>query len=423
MRTISSGRGNSTVPLISLLAFLAISLTVNLPGLAIAPVEGKLDQVFGHVSDLQIQLLQVLPNVVVIPFIILSGKIANAKNQLWVLAIGLIIYALAGIVYLFADTINELILLGCFLGMGCGLVIPLAASLISQYFWHKEKVRFLGMKSGISNGAVIFGTIFVGWMAGISWHLAFLVYLVPLIPLVMIPFMRHSFIMNHGTREKSLKEPDTDVTQALPAKVVKPTVKTFAGLVMLYISMTYASIAFSYYLPFTMQHYGFNSDEVGICTAMFYIGAALSGFALTPIIRVLKRPSVFIAMAVLAGGLFLTAFFHSYASYIAAILLTGLGYGVIQPVIYNKTTEIAPSREASTKYFSYLLAGNYIGISITPFLIDFVAKIFHTTPNLNFSYIANGVFVAAYLIIAFLFFRKSYIFDAVPSPEADRKKR
>lgn len=421
MRTVSSGRGNATVPLISLIAFLSISLTVNLPGLAIAPVEGKLDQVFGHVSDLQIQLLQVLPNVVVIPFIILAGKIANAKNQLWVLASGLIIYALAGAVYLFADTINELILLGCFLGMGCGLVIPLAASLISQYFSQKEKARFLGMKSGISNGAVIFGTVFVGWMAAISWHMAFLVYLVPLIPLALLPFMGHDFIARHATGQTAFRRPEADITQHLPANVRKPGMKTFAGLIFLYIAMTYAAIAFSYYLPFTMQHYGFDSGEVGICTSMFYIGAAVAGFALTPIIRVLGRPAVLISMAVVAIGLFATAFFHSFASYVVAILITGLGYGVIQPVVYNKTAEIAPSREASTKYFSYLLAGNYIGISITPFLIDFIAKIFHTTPNLNFAYISNGVFVAAYLAVALLFFRKSYIFDATPKHAEDNK--
>jgi len=68
MKYIDSGCGK--MPFISLVAILSISLTVNLPGLAISPIMGKLNEVFKHVSELEIQLLTVLPNLVTIPFIL-----------------------------------------------------------------------------------------------------------------------------------------------------------------------------------------------------------------------------------------------------------------------------------------------------------------------------------------------------------------
>jgi MFS family permease len=172
MKYVDSGCGK--MPLISLIAILSISLTVNLPGLAISPIMGKLDQVFSHVTELEIQLLTVLPNLVTIPFILCSGKICTPKNQIFILGIGLGLYALTGVLYFFADSMVELILLSCLLGVGCGLVIPLAASLISQYFVGKARTKQLGMKSSLSNFTVIFATLFVGWVAAISWHLSFI---------------------------------------------------------------------------------------------------------------------------------------------------------------------------------------------------------------------------------------------------------
>lgn len=87
MKYVDSGYGK--IPLLSLIAILSISLTVNLPGLAISPIMGKLDHVFNHVTELEIQLLTVLPNLVTIPFILCSGKICTPKNQMYILGMGL----------------------------------------------------------------------------------------------------------------------------------------------------------------------------------------------------------------------------------------------------------------------------------------------------------------------------------------------
>lgn len=84
---------------------------------------------------------------------------------MWILGIGLVIYAATGILYFFAKTMTELIVLSCLLGVGCGLIIQLAASLISEYTVGKARTKALGMKSGVSNFMVIFATLFVGWVA------------------------------------------------------------------------------------------------------------------------------------------------------------------------------------------------------------------------------------------------------------------
>lgn len=424
MKYVNSGEGK--LPLISMLAILSISLIVNLPGLAISPIQGKLVEVFPHATSLQIQLLEVLPNFVVIPFILLAGKICNRRNQIAVLAAGLGIFALTGILYLLADTLTELILLGCVLGVGCGLVIPLAASLISQYFAGAERAKALGWKSGLSNVTVIFATIFVGWMAEFSWHLSFLVYLLPLIPLALIPFMTARFI--NKNRVSSPATPgnapaDTNPTpvKAPLAKASKQTFKRLFGIMGLYILTTYATIIVCYYLPFDMKSFGYSTGKVGVATAMYYLAASCAGFGLTYIKRIFGAATLQAAITICMIGLYATALLHSDLSFIICTFVVGFGYGIIQPVIYEKTTQIAPNREASTRYFAYLLTGNYIGIACVPFIVTGMAKLFHANPDHNFSFLLNGSLVAILLLLA-LWKHRSFIFHVGSSTPAKTEK-
>lgn len=436
MRYVDSGNGK--MPLISLIAILSISLTVNLPGLAISPIMGKLNEVFKNVTELEIQLLTVLPNLVTIPFILCSGKICKQSNQMFILAIGLSIYTLTGVLYFFADTMIELILLSCLLGVGCGLVIPLAASLVSQYFSGKARTKQLGMKSSLSNFTVIFATLFVGWIATIGWHLSFIVYMIPIIPLCLIPFMTDSYISRHRIVDSTAKVPENDdkkaaaeeaASNAAPSVILpnrphpagnnvpysgKAALNMLFCLMGLYLVMTYGTEVVSYYLPFSMKHYGLTTGDVGVATAMFFLAATVSGFCLTYIINFCKRLTMQWAILLCVAGLMLVAFVPQYWGFIVGVFVMGFGYGVVQPVIYDKTSYVAPTAADSTSYFSYLLTCNYIGISIVPFIIQFAKKGFGASGDPTFSFLFNGCIVAIVLIIA-IWKRKSFVYEADPA--------
>lgn len=426
MKYVNSGYGK--IPLISLIAILSISLTVNLPGLAISPIMGKLDQVFNHVTELEIQLLTVLPNLVTIPFILCSGKICTEKNQMYILGIGLTLYTLVGVLYFFADSIVELILLSCMLGIGCGLVIPLAASLISQYFVGKERTRQLGMKSSLSNFTVIFATLFVGWMAAINWHLAFIVYLVPIIPLALIPFMSDGFIRKNSVivsappyapMAEPVKSPEENKTNSQIKKPNSPNfhfsgkniIVLLFGIMALYFAMTYGTEVVSYYLPFTMGHYHLSTGDVGVATAMFFAAATVSGFLLTKIIQKLRHYTVQIAISLCVMGLLMLGLLHFYWSFILGVFIMGFGYGIVQPVLYDKTSYIAPTSAKSTEYFAYLLTCNYIGISIVPFIVGGAKRIFDAAGDPNFSFLFNAGVLIVVLGIA-IWKRRNFVFEA-----------
>lgn len=421
MKYVNSGSGK--MPLISLIAILSISLTVNLPGLAISPIMGKLNQVFTNVTELEIQLLTVLPNLVTIPFILCSGKICNQKNQIFILGLGLGIYTLTGVLYFFATTMTQLILLSCLLGVGCGLVIPLAASLVSQYFTGKARTRQLGMKSSLSNFTVIFATLFVGWVASIGWHLSFIVYMIPIIPMCLIPFMTDKYITQHSIPNAPSTAQGATAASAPTAQSAAPKRTPFPGksalvmlvcLMALYFIMTYGTEVVSYYLPFSMEHYKLSTGDVGVATAMFFLAATVSGFLLTHIIDYFQRATMQLAILLCAIGLFFVGFFHAYWAYIVGVFVMGFGYGVVQPVIYDKTSYVAPTPQRNTEFFSYLLTCNYIGISLVPFIIGAAKKLFDATADPNFSFIFNGCIVVLVLLLA-IWKRRSFVFEADPT--------
>lgn len=408
MKYVSNGRGS--LPLISLIALLSVSLTVNLPGLAVSPMLGKLADIFPHAKQLEIQLLTLLPNLVIIPMILISGKITTVRNQTAVLATGLAIFLLAGVLYLFADSMPMLVGLGALLGVGCGLIVPIAAGQLSEWFYGEQNTRVLGFKSGTSNGIVILATIFVGWAADISWHTSFCVYLVPVIPLLLLPFMTNTFIRKHlrPAATSAGTAADAEGGANLPAKrVFAHPIVTLAGVIGLYIALTATSMVFTYYLPFTMKHYGLSTSQVGIASAMFYVTAMIGGFSLTPYIRVVGRTGLYVCIIIMAAGLLMLGCFHTMSTYVIGVLLIGLGYGFFQPIIYNKTTQIAPDKTLSTKYFSYTLAGNYIALSVVPLIVEFFQHIFdnHTA---DFPYYLNAALLGIIFVIG-LWKRRSFV--------------
>lgn len=414
MKYIDSGEGK--VPLISAIAILAISLTVNLPGLAISPVLGKLKEVF-HSTALEVQLLNVLPNLVTIPFILFAGKICTPKNQLRVLTLGLLIFTATGVAYFFAKSMIIMIVLSCILGIGIGLVIPLAASLISQNFTGKPRGVILGVKSGLSNLSLIIATLFVGWVAAKDWHLAFVVYFIPLVPLVLVPFIKNKFINKDRQPPEIAQSNNKDEPQNFHFKGKTARDMMWFALIIYFI-ITYGALIISYYLPFTMASYGLSTSKVGVATSMFYLAATIAGFGLSKVVRLTGIWTFQLALIIITLALFAVGFIHTYASYILGVFVIGFGYGLIQPILYDKTSYFAPDDEKSTEYFAILLTSSYIALSCIPFIVEFFGTFIKGNTDPSFPFILNGV-ILAILSIVVIVKHKSFVVQAGVIPEGE----
>ena len=162
---IQTGRG--TIPLITLIAIWSISALTSLPGLAVSPILGDLTKIFPKATDLDIQMLTSLPSLLIIPFILLGGKLTEKVDYVRVLKVGLWLFAASGILYLISNRMWQLIVVSALLGIGSGLIIPLSTGLVSRYFVGTYRVKQFGLSSAITNFTLVIATAVTGYLAAV----------------------------------------------------------------------------------------------------------------------------------------------------------------------------------------------------------------------------------------------------------------
>lgn len=385
---IKTGKGS--IALAVLLAVWSVSAISSLPGLAISPILGDLNGIFPKATDLEIQMLTSLPSLLIIPFVLLSGRLSVGKNKLKTLVVGLAVFFLSGVACLFARSMTMLIVISCVLGIGAGMVIPFSTGLVVDYFTGDYRIRQLGYSSAINNLTLVLATAVTGYLAKVNWHLPFLVYTLPGISLALSFFLK---------RQRSEPEP----AQSLQMRHKMIDRRKLAELMVFYFFITYAVLVVTYYAAFLIDDYKIDSSFSGVLISLFFLAIMLPGLFIDRIIRRLRQNVNLVSLSSICAGLLLAGLFREKTWLIVGVALTGLGYGVMQPLIYDKAATIAPPRSA-TLSLSFVMSMNYLAVMVCPFIMDLFRKLFHTHSD-RFPFFFNAALVLAAAIL--VFFRRT----------------
>ena len=163
----------------------------SLPGLALAPLLGDLNTVFPHASDLSIQMLNIMPTLLCIPFILFGGQLAARFNNLVLLYIGCIVFFVSGALMLFCTQLWQLIALSALLGAGSGIMLPLSQGFIGQLFYGSARTKQFGISLTATNIVLIGTNLFVGYMGQSNWKLPFCVYIRSILALCVLSVVTH----------------------------------------------------------------------------------------------------------------------------------------------------------------------------------------------------------------------------------------
>lgn len=383
---IQTGRG--TIPLITLIAIWSISALTSLPGLAVSPILGDLTKIFPKATDLDIQMLTSLPSLLIIPFILLGGKLTEKVDFVRILKIGLWLFAASGILYLISNKMWQLIVVSALLGIGSGLIIPLSTGLISKYFVGTYRVKQFGLSSAITNFTLVIATAVTGYLAEVSWHLPFLVYLLPLISILLVGHLKES-------RSDAAVEPSSQSTAPSGQTAAADTggskygihIRHLLQIMLFYGVTTFIVLAVIFNLSFLMEKHHFSSGNSGLMISLFFLAIMAPGFCLDKIVDELKERTKAYSLLSMALGLLLIWIAPIEWLIIPGCILVGLGYGIIQPMLYDKTTQTALPQK-TTLALAFVMMMNYLAILLYPFIVDFFQWIFHTQSQ-EFPFIFN----------------------------------
>lgn len=380
---INTGQG--TIPLITLIGIWSVSALTSLPGLAVSPILGELSTIFPHATELDIQMLTSLPSLLIIPFVLLAGKLAEKRDFIRLLRVGLWLFAASGVLYLFSSRMWQLMAVSALLGIGAGLIIPLSTGLISRYFTGEYRVRQFGHSSAITNMTLVVATAVTGYLAEVHWRLPFAVYLLPLISLVLSAYLKKD-AASVTIKQAAVIIPPIQSTPVISGKY-GIHIRHLVQLMLFYGLVTYVVLAVTFNLPFLMEAHHFSSGNSGLMISLFFLAIMAPGFMLDSLVKLLGNKTKLYSLLAIAIGLLLIWISPTEWLIVPGCILVGLGYGIIQPLIYDKTVDTAIPQK-TTLALAFVMVMNYLAILLSPFITDFFQWIFHTGSQ-EFPFIFN----------------------------------
>lgn len=367
MLQIKSGYGNQTLPFWAVFNLYVIYICTSIPGLAITPIMSDLTKIFPGTSQLESQMLEIGPNIAAIPFVFLGGWIGTKFNNNKLTTWTCLLYGICGALFFFVPNMLTLIILSFLIGIAAGILSPLASAFIADMFGGEKRTKQYGYTSATLNLVLMGCVIATGYLAKISWRLPFMIYLLPLVPLLFAKkFGKYIPTPAPATGQKKVKYKFSEQ--------VDVWMLTRYCLYYFFITLVIASI--SMYVPFRFT----NSSTAGDLTSVLFFGIMASGYTLNWCVKVLRGHVAVIVMLFTVIGFAVISIFHNPVLVGIGILIATYFYGIAQPYYYDRLS-VASSRIALTLTLAIFASMDSIGNVVAPFIIDAIAKVFHTSTN------------------------------------------
>ncbi len=382
--------GHGMITLTALLAIYSISMVTSLPGLAISPILGDLKNIFKDASDLELQMLESLPSFIIVPFILLTGRLSLKINKKRILIIGLSIFFGCSVIYPFSNSLWLLLLVSALLGVGAGMIIPFSTGLIADNFTKHYRTRQLGIASSITNIALVLATFLAGVLADINWHYAFLVYCLSGISL-LFAFKLHS---------ASPAIPQNAQAQPANSSPVSPNHNWPVALMFLYYFITFIVLTVPFNLSIYMETLKLkNPDISGTFISIFFLAMTIPGLFINNIINWLRGYTNVYSSAAIALGFIIFLVKGGPILLTVGVILIGLGYGCMQPIIYDKTSTSTIESHA-TFALALVMAMNYIAIITYPFILEILQGIFSTDTS-YFPFLLSTILAGIFAVFTY----------------------
>ncbi len=330
---------------------------------------------------------------ITLPFIgLLIDLLGRKKTALICLAID----GFFGLLCILAPNFYLLLLLRFIQGIGIAGLIPIAMTLISDWYQGETRLKAMGLLSGsISLSAVIIPSL-GGFLATINWKFPFLVYGFSLILAIFFYLLVEENKAEEVEENKfSLQRMKQYFSKLLAALKLRQLQKIFIHSLIVYFIL-YTLVTF---LPLYLTHsFGLTEFWVGIFISLQGFFSASFASQINLIDKYLSwQQKVYIGFLLLMLSLLTIPLWNNYYLVLISIFLFGSGMGIIQPSIYNKTTTIAPKKQMGS-VIALFNTMKFIGMSLAPFSL----RIVYARYNLNAVFIAAAILPLLWLLILIL---------------------
>ncbi len=368
---------------------LALLLVSSLTIMSMITISASLPDMTNAFSDIPngkklVKLTLTFPGLFIALSAMVAGIIIDKFGRLKLLGISLILYALGGSSGYWLDNIYLILAGRALLGISVGVSMTIVTTLIADYYQGKARQKFAGLQIAVmSIGGIIFITL-GGFLADINWRVPFLLYL---FSILILPF---GYLF--------LKEPPRQSEVKSDTKIVKsPAIIWFVFLNVMLMWILFFIIPVQ--IPFYLKSIGVEKNAlIGIAIASTTFFSAVSAFSYSKIKDKLGFKQIFaIGYLLMAVAYMCIAYGNSYEMVLLAMLLAGLGMGVMIPNANIWVMQLAPP-EIRGKEIGRLTTFWFMGQFLSPIvLLPFLE---FTTQARLFFILAMVLFGLSVLLIA-----------------------
>lgn len=316
-----------------MILLLASALTI-MSGATIAPSLPAIREHFRDVSqvDVLVRLILTTPALVVILFAPVAGSLADRFSRKRLLVGAIILFGISGSAGLILNSLNAILASRAMVGLAVAIIMTSTTALVADYFPSgKDRESFMGKQAAFFGfGGLLFLTI-GGILADISWRLPFLVYSTAL----LIPYFALRFLDEPG--HSKITTPKTQISAGhWQGKVALLFLFSILNSLTFYLLPTQ--------VPFYVKEFAIgNSTFTGIAIGTATLVSSIASLAYVRLKAKMTFKTIFFSgFLLMAGAYQILANSHSKFETIFAMVVAGLGMGVLMPNIMVTSMSFAP---------------------------------------------------------------------------------
>lgn len=341
------------------LAILSISMITILGSTAVSPALAGIKSAFPQMSDENIQLVLTITPLFIIPACFLCRYLIERIGKRKVLILGIVLYLIGGIGTGLMPSFNLMLVGRAVLGIGCGLITPMAQALISSNFTGKKKEILTGYSASASYLMGIISSIVVGKLAAIHWRLAFLIYAIAFLVLGL----NLKYLPNDKGEGKAQNKKSKESSQKFNGK---------AFLVILSMGLiNVAFYTFSTSIALFMKHEGIGgASTAGLVVASFMLFGFFVGLITNKIRERIKQFTFALACIMMGTGYIGLALSSNIILITGCAALIGGSYSIFYSGVFLKIGQLSRSKEENTRLVTNTTASMFIGQSVSIYILQ-----------------------------------------------------
>ena len=398
--------------LISKITILSISLLKIMATVAVTPALGVIEEYFYYTEPILIKMILTIPSLIIILMSLITSRLTLIYKKKTLCIVGIIFYAIGGMLGGVANSIYILLIFRCLLGIGAGIVTPLSASIIADFFYGEERAKFMGYSTAVSNLGGVIATLLAGFLANMNWRYVFSIYFISFIVLFLVwsEFPKTSIIEDRKLKMKKnecieitkCKEQEIKEERKLNKRMHKMDIKNDVYKYALGIFIT---VLIFYSIPTNLaifiKYEGLGSSKLsGILLSLFTLSSFITGLLFNKIIKVFNSFSYSFSIMLMAIGFFIVSFSNNLYFIGVSVILIGAGNGVIMTI-----SMLGASRSVNSKNMTLALAiinaSVYSGKFLSPLLVQFTLDVLRVT-SIRGEFYFSFCLSAIYFIILLL---------------------